>query len=94
MVQLMFEPDRAKLAKEKLVGIYDPACGTGGMLTIAKEYLLGGINPALEVYLYDQELNEKTYAIAKADVLKNYRNHIGAIWYFIHHYNRTLSVAT
>ena len=69
MVKLMFEPDRAKLAKESLVGIYDPACGTGGMLTIAKEHLLGGINPALEVYLYGQELNEKTYAIAKADML-------------------------
>ena len=69
MVKLMFEPDRARLAKESLVGIYDPACGTGGMLTIAKEHLLGGINPALEVYLYGQELNEKTYAIAKADML-------------------------
>ena len=69
MVKLMFEPDRAKLAKESLVGIYDPACGTGGMLTIAKEHLLAGINPSLEVYLYGQELNEKTYAIAKADML-------------------------
>jgi type I restriction enzyme M protein len=69
MVKLMFEPDRAKLARESLVGIYDPACGTGGMLTIAKEYLLGGVNPELEVYLYGQELNEKTYAIAKADML-------------------------
>jgi type I restriction enzyme M protein len=69
MVKLMFEPDRAKLAKESLIGIYDPACGTGGMLTIAKEHLLAGINPALEVYLYGQELNEKTYAIAKADML-------------------------
>lgn len=69
MVKLMFEPDRVRLAKESLVGIYDPACGTGGMLTIAKEHLLGGINPALEVYLYGQELNEKTYAIAKADML-------------------------
>ena len=47
MVKLMFEPDRAKLSKESLVGIYDPACVTGGMLTIAKEHLLGGINPAL-----------------------------------------------
>ncbi len=74
MVKLMFEPDRARLAKESLVGIYDPACGTGGMLTIAKEYLLGGINPALEVYLYGQELNEKTYAIAKADMLMKGEN--------------------
>ena len=39
------------------------------MLTIAKEHLLYGINPQLEAYLYGQELNEKTYAIAKADML-------------------------
>lgn len=69
MVKLVFEPDREKLMKEKLVGIYDPACGTGGMLTIAKEYLLGAVNPELEIYLYGQEINEKTYAIAKADML-------------------------
>lgn len=69
MVKLVFEPDRAKLAKEKLIGIYDPACGTGGMLTIAKEYLLDAVNADLEVFLYGQEINEKTYAVAKADML-------------------------
>lgn len=74
MVKLLFEPDRRKLAREKLVGIYDPACGTGGMLTIAKEYLLSAINPELEVYLYGQEINEKTYAIAKADILMKGEN--------------------
>ena len=73
MVKLMFEPDRVRLAKKSLIGIYDLACGTGGMLTIAKEYL-GGINPALEVYLYGQEMNEKTYAIAKADMLMKREN--------------------
>jgi type I restriction enzyme M protein len=74
MVKLVFEPDRERLNREKLIGIYDPACGTGGMLTIAKEYLLGGVNPSLEVYLYGQELNEKTYAIAKADMLMKGEN--------------------
>lgn len=69
MVKLLFEPDRQKLMREKLIGIYDPACGTGGMLTLAKEYLLSAVNPNLEVYLYGQEINEKTYAIAKADML-------------------------
>src|SRR5207245_7943577 len=52
MVNLVFEPDRAKLTKEKLIAIYDPACGTGGMLTVAKEYLLGAVNSDLSVYLY------------------------------------------
>jgi type I restriction enzyme M protein len=37
MVKLLFEPDRRKLGREKLVGIYDPACGTGGMLTVARQ---------------------------------------------------------
>ncbi len=69
MVKLVFEPDRAKLAKEKLIAIYDPACGTGGMLTIAKEHLLSAVNPGLDVYLYGQEINEKTCAVAKADML-------------------------
>ena len=69
MVKLVFEPDRQKLMKESLVGIYDPACGTGGMLTVAKEHLLAAVNPGLEVYLYGQDINEKTYAIAKADML-------------------------
>lgn len=39
------------------------------MLTIAKEHLLGAVNPGLGVYLYGQEINEKTYAICKADML-------------------------
>lgn len=69
MVKLVFEPDRQRLLKEKLIGIYDPACGTGGMLTIAKEYLISGVNDSLDIYLFGQELNEKTYAIAKADML-------------------------
>lgn len=50
--------------------IYDPCCGTGGMLTVGREYLqeLSG-NPNMRVWLYGQELNEKTYAICKADLL-------------------------
>jgi type I restriction enzyme M protein len=49
--------------------MYDPAMGTGGMLTIGKEYIQTKINPAAEVYLYGQELNPQTYAIAKSDIL-------------------------
>lgn len=50
--------------------VYDPCCGTGGMLTVCKEYLeeLSG-RPDMKVYLYGQELNEKTYAICKSDLL-------------------------
>lgn len=54
----------------KHFSIYDPCCGTGGMLTIGKEYLqeLSG-RQDMKVYLYGQELNEKTYAICKSDLL-------------------------
>ena len=74
MVKLLFEPDRDKLTPENLVGIYDPACGTGGMLTTAKEYLLAAINPNLDIQLFGQEINEKTFAIAKADMLMKGEN--------------------
>ncbi len=54
----------------RLFSIYDPCCGTGGMLTAGREYLqeISGRND-LKVYLYGQELNEKTYAICKMDLL-------------------------
>ena len=50
--------------------IYDPCCGTGGILTAGREYLqeVSG-RKDLKVYLYGQELNEKTYAICKSDLL-------------------------
>lgn len=54
----------------KYFSIYDPCCGTGGMLTAGKEYLqeLSG-RSNMKVYLYGQELNEKTYAICKSDLM-------------------------
>lgn len=47
--------------------VYDPCCGTGGMLTIAKEEILK-INPTAQVYLYGQEVNPETFAICKSDL--------------------------
>ena len=59
-----------KKAKGTLVAIYDPAAGTGGMLTVAKEYLTTEWNlDPTNVFIYGQELREKTYAICKADAL-------------------------
>lgn len=50
--------------------IYDPCCGTGGMLTVAKEYLEDATDRRdMRVYLYGQEMNAKTYAICKSDIL-------------------------
>ncbi|MFN8258149.1 MAG: class I SAM-dependent DNA methyltransferase [Bacteroidales bacterium] len=70
MVNLVFANETEKLQKAGAgINIYDPCCGTGGMLTTAKDYLLKSVNPKLDVWLYGQEINEKTYAIAKSDVL-------------------------
>lgn len=54
----------------KIFSIYDPCCGTGGMLTEAKKQIQEVTNnPNVTIGLYGQELNHKTYAIAKADML-------------------------
>lgn len=70
MVELLLEPDTESINKPHIIKkIYDPACGTGGMLTVAKDYIREHINQKAEVYLYGQELNSVTYAIAKSDML-------------------------
>ena len=48
--------------------LYDPTAGTGGMLSIAEEYLRA-LNPKAELVVYGQELNPESYAICKADML-------------------------
>ena len=68
MTQLMFALNGSLEEKYIIRKVYDPACGTGGMLTSAKEYIRS-INPTSEVVLYGQELNDETYAICKADML-------------------------
>ena len=47
--------------------VYDPCCGSGGMLTIAKERILQ-INPEADVHLFGQEVNPQTYAVSKSDL--------------------------
>jgi type I restriction enzyme M protein len=72
LVQLVFADveDTLKKSRGTLVAIYDPAVGTGGMVTVAKEYLTTEwkLDPT-NVFIYGQELREKTYAICKADAL-------------------------
>ncbi len=70
MTRLLLDPDESKIKGDsKIIEIYDPTCGTGGMLTISKEHIKSDINPDAKVYLYGQELNPQTYAIAKSDIL-------------------------
>jgi type I restriction enzyme M protein len=70
MTALIFSGEEEELARPGIVKLlYDPACGTGGMLTVAKEYIQNQFNANAKIHLYGQELNSVTYAIAKADML-------------------------
>lgn len=70
MVSLLLAEHKDDLqGKGKIRSVYDPACGTDGMLITAKEYIHSEINPDLEVTMYGQELNPQTYAIAKSEML-------------------------
>jgi len=69
-VEILFAPDTKALKTPHVIKtIYDPACGTGGMLTVAKDHILEHINNDADIYLYGQELNSVTYAMAKSDML-------------------------
>ncbi len=69
MVNVLFAKDKQKLQKANIITtVYDPACGTGGMLTVAKEEILA-LNPQAKIELFGQEINDETYAGCKADML-------------------------
>ncbi|EPR43545.1 N-6 DNA methylase [Desulfovibrio sp. X2] len=69
MVNLIFIEDDDVLSKPGVVRtIYDPTAGTGGMLSIAGEYLAEH-NPKARLTVFGQELNPESYAICKADML-------------------------
>ena len=69
MVNLLFIEDDEVLAKPGVVRtIYDPTAGTGGMLSVAGEYLEEH-NPEARLTMFGQELNPESYAICKADML-------------------------
>ncbi|HYG26601.1 MAG TPA: class I SAM-dependent DNA methyltransferase, partial [Caulobacteraceae bacterium] len=69
LVDLLFIEDDEALTKPGIVRtIYDPTAGTGGMLSVAEEYLTTGGHD-VKVRLFGQELNPESYAICKADML-------------------------
>ena len=69
MVNLLFVEDDEALNKPGTIRtLYDPTAGTGGMLSVAEEYLLEH-NPKARLVMYGQELNSESYAICKADML-------------------------
>jgi type I restriction enzyme M protein len=70
MVHLIFEPIKKKLPP--VITIYDPACGSGGMLTEAQDFIIdpeGVIKSDAPVHLYGREINPETYAICKSDMM-------------------------
>jgi len=70
MVNVLMSKDKDELSKKgKIVTVYDPACGTGGMLTIAKEHIVTHINPDATIELFGQEVNDETFAVCKSDML-------------------------
>jgi type I restriction enzyme M protein len=69
MVNLLFMEDREALRSAGIVRtLYDPACGTGGMLSVAEEYL-HQLNPEGRLELFGQEINPEAYAICKSDMI-------------------------
>lgn len=70
MTHLMFDSIKGQLPP--VMTIYDPACGSGGMLTEAQNYIKdseGQIQAKGDVYLYGKEINDETYAICKSDMM-------------------------
>jgi len=70
MTHLIFDPISDRLPP--VMTIYDPACGSGGMLTEAQNYIKepeGPIAAKGDVYLYGKEINDETYAICKSDMM-------------------------
>ena len=80
MVDLMLAGDEDRIRRKGTVRtVYDPCCGSGGMLMITKEHITKGlwknggllrpaINPAAEIHLFGQEVNPETWAVSKSDL--------------------------
>jgi len=69
MVNILFANDSDALTKPGIVRtLYDPACGTGGMLSVAEDHLRD-LNPGARLRVYGQELNAETYAVCRSDMM-------------------------
>jgi type I restriction enzyme M protein len=69
LVDLLIANDEEALSGRGIIRrVYDPACGTGGMLSVAEESMKA-MNPGLHVDLFGQELNGESFAICKSDML-------------------------
>lgn len=68
MVDLLLLNETDRLGQRGFIAlVYDPCCGTGGMLTVAKDRITQ-INDGADVALYGQEVNPETFAVCKSDL--------------------------
>jgi type I restriction enzyme M protein len=80
MVNLVFASDDDILSKPGVVrSVYDPTAGTGGMLSVADDYIRH-LNPEASLTLFGQELNGESYAIAKADMVIKGQDIENMVW--------------
>ncbi|MCF8108647.1 MAG: type I restriction-modification system subunit M [Desulfohalobiaceae bacterium] len=68
MAHLLYTGDEAIYTPGIARTIYDPTCGTGGMLSVSEEYITEQ-NPQAHLELFGQEYNEEAYAICRSDLL-------------------------
>jgi type I restriction enzyme M protein len=69
MVDILFTPDSEVLTTKGIVKtLYDPAMGTGGMLSVSQEYL-GALNPDARLEIFGQDYNPQSYAISGSDMM-------------------------
>ena len=69
MVNLLFIPDGEVLTRRGIIKtLYDPACGTGGMLSVSDEYI-HELNPDARLELFGEDFNEQAYAVCGSDMM-------------------------
>lgn len=70
LVSLVFSGEKENLDKEGIIrSLYDPCCGTGGMLTIGSDYVSKNISEKVEFRLLGQEVNPRTHSVCQSDML-------------------------
>jgi len=69
LVSLVLTESFEKLKSTSVTSIFDCCCGTGGMLSVAKEWINEKFDKKIKVFLFGQEFNPETYAVCKSDML-------------------------
>jgi len=68
MVNLLLSPEKDLRRSHVVKTIYDPACGTGGMLSVAEKYIRD-LNAEANPHLYGQDWNDESWAVCQSDML-------------------------